>query len=124
MPKSLHAVDYLSSAGEYPPRPVCVLFGDDDFFKRQVLVRLRQAVLGGGDGDLSFTTFEGRTALLRDVLDELATLAMFALVVTQLAVTEAQTLNRLVAWFAIVLSVAAGVSYLSRFRRMANTALR
>ena len=74
---TLTALDYLMQPQKYAPRPVCVLFGDESFLKRQAMLRLREAVLGGGDGDLSFTTFEGRAAALRDVLEELATLAMF-----------------------------------------------
>jgi DNA polymerase-3 subunit delta len=76
-PKTLHAIDYLASPEDYPPRPVCVAFGDEAFLKRQVLTRLRQAVLGGGEGDYSLSTFEGPDAALHEVLEELATLAMF-----------------------------------------------
>jgi len=75
--KTLHAIDYLQSPEDYPPRPVCVAFGDEAFLKRQVLTRLRQAVLGGGDGDYSLSTFDGPGAALHQVLEELATLAMF-----------------------------------------------
>ena len=77
MAKALHALDYLQTPGKHPPRPVCVLFGDEKFLKRQVLGQLRHEVLGSGDGDFSLSEFEGPTAVLRDVLDELATLAMF-----------------------------------------------
>jgi DNA polymerase-3 subunit delta len=77
MSKSLHAIDYLASPEEYPPRPVCVVFGDDAFLKRQALDRLRREVLPSDDADFSLTTFEGSSAELRDVLDELATVAMF-----------------------------------------------
>ncbi len=77
MAKALHAVDYLAAPDKHPPRPVCAAFGDEPFLKRQVLLRLRQAVLGEGEGDISLATFEGKTAKLPDVLDELSTLAMF-----------------------------------------------
>lgn len=56
---------------------MCVIFGGESFLKRQVLIRLRQAVLGGGEGDFSLSTFEGPEALFRNVMDELSTLAMF-----------------------------------------------
>jgi DNA polymerase III subunit delta len=75
--KGLHAIDYLAQADKYPPRPVCVIFGDETFLKRQVLLKLREQVLAGEEADFSLTTFEGRGAVLRDVLEELATLAMF-----------------------------------------------
>ena len=52
-------------------------FGDDLFLRRQVLLGLRHAVLGGDEGDFSLTSFEGRTAEFRDVVEELTTMAMF-----------------------------------------------
>jgi DNA polymerase-3 subunit delta len=72
----LHAIDYLAAPQKHPPRPVCVVFGDEPFLKRQVLTRLREAVLGGGEGGFSFNEFEA-SAALGDVLDELETVAMF-----------------------------------------------
>ena len=77
MAKALHATDYLANPEKHPPRPVCTAFGDDPFLKRQTLLRIRHAVLGEGEGDISLATFEGKTSPLRDVLDELSTLAMF-----------------------------------------------
>ena len=77
MAKSLHAIEYLQSPRDNPLAPVCVLFGGESFLKRQALLRLREAVLGGGEGDFSLTTFEGPKAVLRDVIEELSTRAMF-----------------------------------------------
>ena len=76
MPPALHAIDYLASPQKYPPRPVCVVFGDEPFFKRLVLLRLREAVLGGGEASFSFNEFEA-SATMGNVLDELETVAMF-----------------------------------------------
>jgi DNA polymerase-3 subunit delta len=73
----VHAIDYLPSPGDYPAKPVCVVFGDEPFLKRQVLARLRQSVLGGGEADYSLSAFEGPGAALDEVLQELATKAMF-----------------------------------------------
>ncbi|MBN1395568.1 MAG: DNA polymerase III subunit delta [Pirellulales bacterium] len=75
--KPIAAIDYLAKAEKYPPPAVCALFGDETFLRRQAILALRGAVLGGGDGDFSLTTFEGRGTQLRDVLDELSTVAMF-----------------------------------------------
>jgi DNA polymerase-3 subunit delta len=75
--KALQAVEYLAKPAKYPPQPVCVLFGDESFLKRQSLICLREAVTGGQEGDFSFSTFEGPAAKLANVLDELATVAMF-----------------------------------------------
>jgi DNA polymerase-3 subunit delta len=77
MAKALHATDYLADPAKHPPRPVCAAFGDEAFLKRQTLVSIRRAVLGEGEGDISLTTFEGESATLPDVLEEISTLAMF-----------------------------------------------
>ncbi|MHC4404726.1 MAG: DNA polymerase III subunit delta [Planctomycetota bacterium] len=77
MPKALHAIDYLTAPDKHPPRPVCVVFGNDSFLKQQALLRIREQVLEGGEADFSLSRFEGRAAELSDVLDELATVAMF-----------------------------------------------
>jgi DNA polymerase-3 subunit delta len=76
MPK-LNALDYLSKPRSHPARPVCVVFGDDPFLQRQVVGHVRREVLGEEDGQFSLTVMEGRGAVLRDVLGEVATLAMF-----------------------------------------------
>ncbi len=73
----LHAIDYLAQPGKYPPKPVCVAYGDELFLRRQVLLGLRHAVLGNEEGDFSQTSFEGRTAEFRAVAEELTTIAMF-----------------------------------------------
>ena len=77
MPKAPHAIDYLAASEKYPPRPVCVVFGDDPFLKRHALARLRSESLEAGDADFSLSVFQGHTAELGKVLDELATVAMF-----------------------------------------------
>ncbi len=77
MAKTLHAVDYLAQPKKFPAQPVCVVFGDDAFLRRQSLLKLRAAVTDGDEADLSLTVFDGRKVELRDVLDELATVAMF-----------------------------------------------
>lgn len=76
--KPLLALDYLAKPDKHPPMPVCALFGDETFLRRQAIIQLRTTVLGGDDdGDFSLTAFEGRGTAFRDVHDELSTLAMF-----------------------------------------------
>ena len=75
--KPTTALDYLAKPEKYPPRPVCAVFGDESFLRRQAILCLRAAVLGGDDGDFSLTTFEGRGTLFRDVHEVLSTVAMF-----------------------------------------------
>jgi len=75
--KALAALDYLAKPERHPPPPVCAVFGDETFLRRQAIIQLRSAVLGDDDGDFSLTTFEGNRTTFRDVHDELSTLAMF-----------------------------------------------
>jgi DNA polymerase III subunit delta len=77
MAKALHADDYLAHADKHPAKPVCAVFGDEAFLRRQVLLRLRDAVLGGDEADFSLTTFDGQEVEFRDVQEELSTVAMF-----------------------------------------------
>jgi DNA polymerase-3 subunit delta len=77
MAKPPRAIEYLAQPGQHPPRPACVIFGEEPFLRRQSLLTLRAAVLGGDEGDFSLSAFEGRSAELRDVLDDLSTVAMF-----------------------------------------------
>jgi DNA polymerase-3 subunit delta len=77
MPDSLAAFDFLSRSQAPTVPPVCVLFGDEPLLKQESLDRLRSTVLTGDDAELSFTSLDGNQVELREVLDELATLAMF-----------------------------------------------
>lgn len=77
MAKPLSAVDYLAQPDKHPPRPVCAVFGDEAFLRRQAIARLRRAVLGDDEGDFSLTVFPGRSAEFLEVAEELATMAMF-----------------------------------------------
>jgi DNA polymerase III subunit delta len=78
MVKALHAIDYLEAPADNPPGPISVVFGDSAFLKGLAIGRIREAVLGtGGEGDFSLTSLEGPRATLRDLMDELSTLAMF-----------------------------------------------
>ena len=77
MAKTLPAIDYLAQPGKNPPRPVSVVYGDEAFLRRQTLLKLREVALSGEEADFSLSTFEGRSATLRDVLEETSTVAMF-----------------------------------------------
>jgi hypothetical protein len=58
--KPLDALDFLASPGKHPPLPVCVLFGDESFLKRQVLGQLKEIVLSGDDAEFSVSAFDRR----------------------------------------------------------------
>ena len=75
--KTLHALEYLAQPEKHPPQPVCAVYGDEAFLRRQAILKLREAVLGGDEGDFSFTTVDGRKAEWRDVHEDLSTVAMF-----------------------------------------------
>jgi DNA polymerase III subunit delta len=75
--KTLTALDYLANPAKWPARPVCAAFGNEAFLRRQTLLALRAAVLGGDDADFSLTTFDGGSVSFRDVHEVLSTIAMF-----------------------------------------------
>ncbi len=75
--KPIPALDYLAHPDKYPAKPVCALFGDESFLRRQAILSLRAEVLAGDDGDFSLSSFDGRGTLFRDVHEVLSTVAMF-----------------------------------------------
>ena len=76
--KSLDALSYLDAADRYPPRPVCVVYGDEGFLRAEVLSSLKSRLLGEEqDADFSFSVLEGPKTELADALDRLSTVAMF-----------------------------------------------
>ncbi len=75
MSNTIHAFDYLKKPGDHPPVAMCVVFGDEPLLKRLVLQQLRTDVID--DDDVPFTSFDGRTAEWRDVVDDLSTLSLF-----------------------------------------------
>jgi DNA polymerase-3 subunit delta len=85
----IDALSFLSRAEKFSPRPVWALYGDDAFLHRQSLLKLREGVLGREEGSFSFTAFDGDNVELRDVLDELSTVAMFGDVRRLVVVEEA-----------------------------------
>ena len=76
-PVSVH--DYLWNTAKYPPKPVCVVYGDDAFLRANAVRHIRDQVLAGEDAEFSLTLFEGDDSKLefREVLQELRTVAMF-----------------------------------------------
>ncbi|HJQ81892.1 MAG TPA: DNA polymerase III subunit delta [Lacipirellulaceae bacterium] len=74
---AIRAIDFLAEEGKYPATSVCAVHGDEAYLKHEVLSALRRQWLGAGDEEFSLTTFAGRDAQLRDVLDALATVSLF-----------------------------------------------
>jgi DNA polymerase-3 subunit delta len=73
----LSALDYLAEPAKHAAASVCAVFGDEAFLKREVLAALRRQILSGEESDFSLTTFTGKEAQLREVLDVLATITLF-----------------------------------------------
>jgi len=75
---SIPALGYLQQPEKHPAKPVCVLYGDEPFLKRQVLAQLRKQVLAGEDSEFSFRSFIGEEIEdARTIFDELGTVALF-----------------------------------------------
>src|SRR5438132_238019 len=69
----MDSLAFLERADSLKPQPVYVLFGDEDFLKRQVLASLRRIVLGEGDTAFGLSIHPGDKASLAAVGDELLT---------------------------------------------------
>ncbi len=87
MGNTLRATEFLK-AGRDRLAPVCVVFGDEAFLKRQALGTLRRLAAAQEDAEFGVRVFEGAHALWAEVLEELSTQPMFGgkrLVVVQQA---------------------------------------
>lgn len=77
MGNTVRATEFLKAGRDRPPPPVCVVFGDEAFLKRQALRALRGLVATQEDAEFGVQVFEGPSALWADVLEELCTQPMF-----------------------------------------------
>ncbi|MGD9635796.1 MAG: DNA polymerase III subunit delta [Pirellulales bacterium] len=72
------ATTFLAHPDKHAVGPVCAVYGEEAFLKREVIAGLRQQVLGAEQDEFSQTTFAGRSGVaLRDVLDALSTASLF-----------------------------------------------
>ncbi len=74
MAKAIPASKFLAKPSD---APMCAVYGDEDFLRRQVLLALRDRVLGEEDAEISLARFDGMEATLSDVMSELETVGMF-----------------------------------------------
>ena len=74
---AVSALDFLSAASKYEVKPVCAVYGDESFLKREVLTTLRTLVLGENDSEFSLKTVLGKNTEWRDVRDALAIVSLF-----------------------------------------------
>jgi len=77
MADALPALDFLDGKTTPEPRAVYVVVGDEPFLKQRTLEKLRKTLLDEQEADFSLTSFDGDDVELRDVLDELSTVALF-----------------------------------------------
>lgn len=80
--KVLTALEYLPSPEGHDPSAICVVFGNDPFLKREVVLSLQNKVFGdAADSDIGLKTFDGSKEdsknLLKDVLDALSMISLF-----------------------------------------------
>jgi DNA polymerase-3 subunit delta len=71
MPTS--CIDFLMRKRRGEPPGVCVVFGDDEFLRRQARTTVRNWVLAGEPTELTFSTYSGDQASGPAVLDEVFT---------------------------------------------------
>ena len=71
------AIDFLKDPSKVPIQGVYVLYGDDFYLRSESAATIRKLVLPEAD-DLAVARFQGNTASLADVLDELRTLPFFS----------------------------------------------
>ena len=76
---AIPVIDYLWKVTKFPPKPICVVFGDDAFLRSSAVRHLRDQVLADEDAEFSLRLFEGdnKNTTFKDVLQELRTIAMF-----------------------------------------------
>jgi DNA polymerase-3 subunit delta len=74
---AVNALDFLADPSGYSPACVCAVYGDEDYLKREALGALRRQVFSGEEAESALRSFEGRSAVMRDVLDALATMTLF-----------------------------------------------
>jgi len=77
-PTTVGALTFLLQPENYRSACVYVLYGDDAYLKAEALRAIRQALIGRELEPFSATTFPGKEAQLREVLDALATLSLFS----------------------------------------------
>ncbi len=74
----LHATEFLKNPGQKPPEHVVVLFGGERFLQQSCQRAVMREVLGSEEGDeIGLTRFEGKSADLKAVLDELLMISMW-----------------------------------------------
>lgn len=70
---SVRCMDFLDRKRKPAIPAVVVAFGDEEFLRRQAMLAVRTAIVGEEPSDFVFSEYEGDTARLADVRDDLFT---------------------------------------------------
>lgn len=68
----------MAKTGDARPPPIYVIYGKDDFLRREAIEKIVTEVLGPDRDNMAFAEFDGRTARIIDVLDECRTMSLLA----------------------------------------------
>jgi DNA polymerase-3 subunit delta len=71
---TVSALAVLEKPSALEQKPVYVVYGDEEFLRSSVIDAIRSVVLGDDGDEFGVGRFDGKTAALADLLDELATL--------------------------------------------------
>ncbi|MDG3003966.1 DNA polymerase III subunit delta [Paludisphaera mucosa] len=74
----MRGLDWLKQASGPGGRPVYVVYGDDAYLRREAIRRSIREEIPGDEADVGVVRFEGASAKLADVVDELRTLPFFS----------------------------------------------
>jgi DNA polymerase-3 subunit delta len=70
----MDSLQFLGQIAKSQPQPIYVLFGDEDFLKREALTAIRRHLVGDDPDPLAYTALPGEQAKFAAVVDELSTL--------------------------------------------------
>ena len=88
MPPSTSVVEFLAARRRRELPGVCVIFGDDAFFKRLALDEIHRCSDGEQDPEFAESRFRGDDAQWRDVHDALSTASLFDATARRLVFVE------------------------------------
>lgn len=74
----MRGLEWLRTGSEEPLKPVYIIHGDDPYLRHEALKVVVQATIPGDEADIGVSRFQGDSAALADVLDELRTLPFFS----------------------------------------------
>jgi DNA polymerase-3 subunit delta len=75
---AMSAMAVLEKPDALEQKPVYAVFGDEEYLRSSVIDAIRASVLGADGDEFGVGRFDGKTAALADLLDELATLPFLA----------------------------------------------